>query len=256
MTHLTTNSAIGSISFWYNDFFIIDVQFFEPMKSNKNAPVARRTRKSSSESTSSTSQPLRRSRRISTDSDTKLATKTKSSRRSLFDDLTIEPKSKPPTKMAPRSKLAKQKSADIDETPTKPLARLLDSNLTIQTPKSKSTRRKTTALTSISETPKTPKKKPKPDTEMTPATKLAGALENLAVRRSTRRSAVQATANIIEQQYKPPSSSESESDGSSGEQTSESDDDRDAEIMKTPKKRARPWRGAKTPSKKVPKTPK
>ena len=91
---------------------------------------------------------------------------------------------------------------------------------------------------------------------MTPATKLAGALENLAVRRSTRRSAVQATANIIEQQYKPPSSSESESDGSSGEQTSESDDDRDAEIMKTPKKRARPWRGAKTPSKKAPKTPK
>ena len=48
---------------------------------------------------------------------------------------------------------------------------------------------------------------------------------------------------------------DSETDGSSGATSSDMETDSESELMKTPKKKARPWRGAKTPTKTPMKTP-
>ena len=59
----------------------------------------------------------------------------------------------------------------------------------------------------------------------------------------------------VEKGYKPECSSDS-SEGSSGDTSSEVETDSDDAIMKTPRKRPRGWRGAKTPTKTPCKTPK
>ena len=82
---------------------------------------------------------------------------------------------------------------------------------------------------------------------MTPRSKLAKEIDELSLRRSKRHSAAQATANILEQnEFKR---SDSEADTSDGTSNGDDTSDDDEEILKTPKKRARPWRGAKTPTK-------
>lgn len=75
----------------------------------------------------------------------------------------------------------------IEETPSKALARELESKLAVETP-SKKTPKKRTAAERRKTTQLTP--------PQTPRSKLAAEIENLSLRRSTRKSAIQATQQI------------------------------------------------------------
>lgn len=227
----------------------------------------------------------RRSSRASTTSSTSSGT----ARRKIFSDEDEDeepPRRKPPTGRRRKSDTAvdynKKKAAStkptnlpsIAETPSKALAKELET-LEIKTP----SKRKATTRRSVAVVQATPKKTTTAkNNSKTPRSKLADEIENLSIRRSSRRSAIQASQAIkytsyadkqlflrcktdeklqrVEQGYEPGAPSDEENEKSSEGNTSSSvDTDSDAEIMKTPRKRARPWRGAKTPTKTPSKTP-
>jgi len=129
--------------------------------------------------------------------------------------------------------------------------------LNIATPVKKTRRQTTSALTTINETPKRKIKRnaaAKVNQNLTPRSKLAKEIDDLSLRRSKRHSAAQANFNIMDRGDKDEKNNDNDDDGDndrSDESTEEetTDEDSDQEIMKTPKKRARPWRGAKTPTK-------